>query len=373
MALTIGSLIVDPPVVLAPMAGITNAAFRTLCREQGAGLYVSEMVSARALVERNPRTRSMVSFGPDETPRSVQLYGVDPATIGEAVRILVGEYGVKHVDLNFGCPVAKVTRSGGGAALPLHRFLLARIVAAAVDAAGADRVPVTVKFRIGIDDAHRVHVQTGRVAESEGAAALALHSRTAEQGYSGKADWTAIAELKEHITTIPVLGNGDVWHAEDALALMAATGCDGVVVGRGCLGRPWLFRDLAYAFAGRAGQTPPKLAAVMATMRRHAELLAERLGEDSGVRSFRKHVSWYLLGYPVGRAARQRLPLVGTLAELDARLGELDPGATLPGGRAPAPRGNTSGPRRVALPPRWLERLDDPSPPAGAELVLSGG
>jgi nifR3 family TIM-barrel protein len=303
----------------------------------------------------------------------VQLYGVDPTTIGEAVRILIGEHDVDHVDLNFGCPVAKVTRKGGGAALPLHHVLLGRIIGAAVHAGSADGVPVTVKFRIGIDDAHRTHLATGRIAESEGAAAVALHARTAEQGYSGDADWDAIAELKASVSSIPVLGNGDVWHAQDALALMAATGCDGVVVGRGCLGRPWLFRDLADVFAGRAPQAAPSLGVVVATMRRHAQLLSELQGEDAGVRDFRKHISWYLLGYPVGRLPRQTLPLTSTLAELDALLDQLDPAAMVVDGRAPAPRGNTYGPRRVVLPQGWLDELDDPAPPVGAELLVSGG
>ncbi len=371
--MNIGRLTADPPVVLAPMAGITNPAFRTICREQGAGLYVSEMITARALVERNRRTLRMVRFASGETPRSTQLYGVDPATIGEAARILVGDHGVDHIDLNFGCPVAKVTRKGGGAALPLHHVLLGRIISTAVDAVAIDGVPVTVKFRIGTDDAHQTHLRTGAIAADAGAAAVALHARTAEQAYSGRARWDAIAALKASVTTIPVLGNGDVWSADDALRMMRETGCDGVVVGRGCLGRPWLFGELADAFAGRVPRAAPRLGDVAATMRRHARLLVEHLGEDAGVRDFRKHVSWYLLGYPVGRAVRQTLPLVSTLAELDAQLGDLDPSLGLVNGFAPSPRGTTNGPRRVALPAGWLDTCDDPQPPAGAELLVSGG
>ena len=260
MTLRIGPLSVDPPVVLAPMAGVTDAPFRGVCSRFGAGLYVSEMITARALVERNARTLSMLRFDGSETTRSVQLYGTDPRTIGEAVRYLIDEVGVDHVDMNFGCPVPKVTRKGGGSALPVRRALLRAIVRSAVAAAGT--VPVTIKFRMGVDDSLLTFLDTGRIAEDEGVAAIALHARTAEQLYSGAARWEAIAALKAHVTTIPVLGNGDIMEAHDALAMLATTGCDGVVVGRGCLGRPWLFRDLVDAFAGRPVQPPPLLGEV---------------------------------------------------------------------------------------------------------------
>jgi len=255
--LKLGNLVVDVPVVLAPMAGVTNSAFRTLCRSYGAGLYVSEMVTARALVEGNAKTLGMASFGDDETVRSVQLSSVDPSVMGRAVRRLVEEIGVDHIDLNFGCPAGKVTRQGAGAALPVHRTLFRDIVRAAVTGAGT--VPVTVKMRIGVDDRHTTYLESGRIAEDEGVAAVTLHARTAEQLYSGTADWDAIGQLKRAVTTIPVLGNGDLWEAADALSMMAATGCDGVVVGRGCLGRPWLFRDLAAAFRGEPVPPPPGL------------------------------------------------------------------------------------------------------------------
>ena len=250
-ALKLGPLVLDVPVVLAPMAGVTNRAFRTLCRGYGAALYVSEMITARALVEGNAKTEAMASFAPDEEIRSVQLCGVDPAVMGQAVGRLVDEIGVDHVDLNFGCPAGKVTRQGAGAALPLHRALFRAIVRAAVAQAGP--VPVTVKLRIGVDAVHTTFLESGRIAEDEGAAGVTLHARTAEQLYSGAADWGAIAELKGAVTSVPVLGNGDLWEAGDALAMMASTGCDGVVVGRGCLGRPWLFRDLAAAFLRGTG------------------------------------------------------------------------------------------------------------------------
>ncbi|HTY71096.1 MAG TPA: tRNA dihydrouridine synthase DusB, partial [Actinomycetes bacterium] len=292
--------VVDPPVVLAPMAGITNAAFRRLCREYGAGLYVCEMITTRALVERDAETMRMIRFHPDEAPRSVQLYGVDPNVVHEAVRIVVGEGLADHVDLNFGCPVPKVTRRGGGSALPWKRRLFRSVVRAAVRAADG-AVPVTVKLRKGIDDAHLTFLEAGRAAAEEGVAWVALHGRTAAQMYTGTADWAAIAELKAALD-VPVLGNGDIWTAGDALRLMARTGADGVVVGRGCLGRPWLFRDLAAAFAGEPVPPAPGLAEVTRVLRRHVDLLVETYDgdEDKACRDIRKHVAWYLKGFRVG-------------------------------------------------------------------------
>ena len=372
MVLKIGPLAVDPPVVLAPMAGVTNAAFRRLCRSYGAGLYVSEMVSARALLQGNETTGRLAAFGADEDVRSVQLYGVDPGVVAGAVRHVVEEVGVHHVDLNMGCPSPKVTRRGGGAALPVHTLLFARIVRAAVRAAGA--VPVTVKLRMGVNDATPTYLDAGRAAQDEGAAAVALHARTAEQLYSGRADWTAIARLKQELTAVPVLGNGDVWTAPDALRMQAETGCDGVVVGRGCLGRPWLFRDLADAFAGRPVLPAPPLGEVLQVMHRHARLLVEAKGDEAyGVRDFRKHVGWYLTGYPVGSTRRRELALTSSLAELHALFDELDPGTTLPAGAEGMPRGHLQGPRRVVLPEGWLTAADDPTPPVGADAWTSGG
>ena len=377
--LRIGPLVIDPPVVLAPMAGVTNRAFRRLCRGFGAGgLYVNEMILARALTEGSERTIRMLRFDADERPRSAQLYSTAPGTTAEAVRRLIHDHGVEHVDLNFGCPMPKVTRKGGGAALPVRRRLLAGIVGAAVRAAEPDGVPVTVKFRIGLDDRLRTSVDTGRIAESEGAAAVALHARTAEQCYAGEADWAAIAELKAAVRTIPVLGNGDVWEAADAVRMVAVTGCDGVVIGRGCLGRPWLFADLAASFAPTTGtsspETPPRsFGFVAATMLRHADLLALDEGEDAGVRLFRRHAAWYLQGYPVGTEVRRRAGMVSSLGDLSAILGDVDPALTLPAGHLRLPRGHTEGPRPVHLPDGWLDLIEDPTPPEGAELLVSGG
>jgi nifR3 family TIM-barrel protein len=370
-ALKIGPLAVDPPVVLAPMAGVTNVAFRSLCREFGGGLYVSEMVMARALVEGGARTARMIQFGPDERTRSVQLYGVDPRVVAAAVHRLVDVVGVDHVDLNFGCPAPKVTRKGGGAALPAHPVLFGAIVRAAVSAAGV--VPVTVKLRLGIDDAHVTVFEAARRAEAEGAAAVTLHARTAEQWYSGTADWSAIARLKAAITSIPVLGNGDIWTAQDALRMMTETGCDGVVVGRGCLGRPWLFRELDAALDGRPVPPGPSVGEVCRLMERHAAMLCEALGAERGVRDFRKHVGWYLAGIPVGRETRRRLTAMLTLDDLRDGLAPLADSTEVVSSVEVLPRGPINGPRRVALPERWLETTDDPNPPAGAEEFVSGG
>jgi nifR3 family TIM-barrel protein len=361
------------------MAGVTNVAFRTLCRELEvaragtvSGLYVCEMVTARALVERHPVTMHMTTFTADENPRSLQLYTVDPDTTYAAARMVAEEDLADHLDMNFGCPVPKVTRRGGGAALPFKRRLFGQIVAAAVRATEGTAIPVTVKFRIGIDDDHHTHLDAGRIAAEEGAAAVALHARTAAQRYSGTADWNQIAELKQHVSAIPVLGNGDIFNADDALAMMAATGCDGVVIGRGCLGRPWLFAELSAAFAGVPAATAPTLGEVATIIRRHGELLANHFGEDKGMRDIRKHVAWYLHGFPAGADLRRSLALVSTLAELDEQLDQLDAGVAFPDAAA-GPRGRQGSPASVALPEGWLTDPDDCTVPAGAEVMHSGG
>ena len=356
--LRLGKLTVAPPVVLAPMAGITNAAYRSLCAEQGAGLYISEMITSRGLVEGDPTTVKMLVFGERESVRSVQLYGTDPAYVGRATEILCAEYGVHHVDLNFGCPVPKVTRKGGGGALPWKRGLLAKLLEAAVGAAAAYDVPVTMKTRKGIDDDHPTYLDAGRIAQESGCAAIALHGRTVAQAYSGVADWDAIAALVAHVD-IPVLGNGDIWEARDALAMIEKTGAAGVVVGRGCLGRPWLFRDLAAAFRGERVATLPDLGEVRKMMRRHAQLLCEHMGEERGCKEFRKHVSWYLKGFAAGGGLRRSLGLVDSLAALDRLLGELDGTEPFPVGELGTPRGRQGAPRsRVVLPEGWLDDQD---------------
>ena len=346
------------PVVLAPMAGITNTAFRRLCREYGAGLYVSEMITSRALVERTPASMRLITHHESETTRSIQLYGVDPETIGRAVKMLVDEDRADHIDLNFGCPVPKVTRKGGGSALPWKTDLFRAIVGSAVQNAGD--LPLTVKMRKGIDDDHLTYLEAGRIAEGEGAAAVALHARTAAEFYSGSADWSAITKLKETVTSIPVLGNGDIWSAADAVRMVEQTGCDGVVVGRGCLGRPWLFGDLAAAFSGR-DEAPihPNLGFVANAFRRHAELLIEYLDDEAhGCRDIRKHVAWYFKGYGVGGETRAALSTVDSLARMDNLLATLDHDQPYPGEAAEGQRGRAGTPKRPSLPDRWLESRD---------------
>ncbi|OBH99016.1 tRNA dihydrouridine synthase DusB [Mycobacterium sp. E2733] len=375
----IGPITLASPVVLAPMAGVTNVAFRTLCRELEqskvgtvSGLYVCEMVTARALIERHPVTMHMTTFAPDESPRSLQLYTVDPATTYAAAKMIADEGLADHIDMNFGCPVPKVTKRGGGAALPYKRRLFGQIVAAAVRATEGTDIPVTVKFRIGIDDEHPTHLDAGHIAEIEGAAAVALHARTAAQRYSGTADWEQIALLKQHVRTIPVLGNGDIYDASDALTMMASTGCDGVVIGRGCLGRPWLFAELSAAFTDSPAPTPPTLGEVADIVRRHGQLLTAHFGEDKGMRDIRKHVGWYLHGFPAGSELRRALAMVKTLDELDSLLSQLDGTVPFPEA-ASGPRGRQGSPARVALPEGWLTDPDDCTLPAGADVMHSGG
>ncbi|TMA36043.1 MAG: tRNA dihydrouridine synthase DusB [Deltaproteobacteria bacterium] len=372
--LSIGPLAIAAPVVLAPMAGITNPPFRTLCRGFGAGLYVSEMITARALVERNAKTLRLAGFDPSEKPRSLQLYAVDEHYTREAVRWLVGEDLVDHIDLNFGCPVRKVTRRGGGAAIPLKPNLLRAIVRASVGAAGP--VPVTIKFRIGIDERLETFRDAGRIAEDEGCAAVAMHARTAAQLYAGEARWEAIGALVAQVRTIPVLGNGDIWEAWDALRMMRETGCAGVVVGRGCLGRPWLFRDLADVFAGREPADPPGLGEVARIMLDHAERLAGWMGERFGVRNFRKHATWYTKGFPGSTRLRDALIQIESLADLREILDRIDPDVPFPAHAMRLPRGKRGGTQRVALPDGYLDDLGDATPPA-AELeaaeAVSGG
>src|SRR5438105_10840865 len=352
----IGKMSVWPPVVLAPMAGVTNYPFRSICKEFGAGLYVSEMINARPLVDGRDKTLKLADFGPDESPRSLQLYGSDPYYISEAVKRLVNDGRIDHLDMNFGCPVPKVTRKGGGAAIPLKPRLLSNIVRSAVH--NAPNIPVTIKFRIGINDSHTTFLTAGRVAEEEGCAAVGLHARTAAQLYNGHADWGAIAELKQAVK-IPVLGNGDIWEAQDALRMMRATGCDAVIVGRGCLGRPWLFRDLADVFNGREPADPPGLSEVLEIMFAHAQKLSNWFGERVAMRSFRRHVSWYTKGFRMTSAIRDGMMRIETLHDLHALFSDVDRSQPFPPSAMRVIRGKATGVQKVSLPAGFLENLDD--------------
>jgi nifR3 family TIM-barrel protein len=377
---------VDPPVVLAPMAGITNQAFRRLCREYGAGLYVSEMVTSRALIERSPETIRMVTPDPDEQIRSVQLYGVDPDVMSKAVEMLIREDRADHIDLNMGCPVPKVTKKGGGAALPWKQDLFKDILESAVNTSnkvtselGVKKVPVTVKMRMGIDDEHLTYIEAGRIAAKAGVTWVALHARTAEQMYSGKARWQAIKTLVEELKefNVPVLGNGDIWSAQDALEMVKETGCAGVVVGRGCLGRPWLFGQLAAAFAGKEIPKDPGLEVVSQIIKRHAVLLCELYGEYKGIRDIRKHMAWYLKGFSVGNQLRTSLAMVESLENLDFLLAKLDTNQAFPEVVVDKPRGRVGSQKKVSLPHNWLNsrsiEKSEVKDLREAELSVSGG
>jgi len=389
MAYSIGTHELAAPVVLAPMAGVTNAPFRALCRRFAPGLaYVNEMVMATPVVQGNAKTHRMITFTEEESPRSQQLYGSDPDIMSDAIRQLCDDGRVDHIDINFGCPAAKVTRRGGGAAVPARPELLRAIVRGAVAAASPYGVPVTTKFRMGLFDDWLTFERTGEVCADEGVASIAMHARTVEQHYSGEARWEAIGELKAHMVglghDIPVLGNGDIWEASDAVEMMRRTECDGVVVGRGCLGRPWLFGDLVDALNGRDVAPSRPLGFVAEVMADHAAMLAGLLGEDHAMRDFRKHTGWYMSGYPVGSEIRRRFSLTKSLAELDdilaSMLDKVGADATVVEGGERIKRGHTNGPIKVAIPEGWLDGqtrqgLDtDTTVPDDADVMaLSGG
>lgn len=367
-------VVLTTPVVLAPMAGITNAAFRRLCREQGAGLFVSEMVTARALIERREETFRLIKPGVGETPRSIQLYAVDPVVLGKAVDLLGSENLADHIDLNFGCPVPKVTRRGGGAALPYKRRLFSAIVESAVSAASKYGIPVTVKMRVGIDSDHQTFLESAKSAADLGVTWVALHARTAAQLYEGRSDWNKITELVEHLapTGVPVLGNGDIWSGKDAISMIEQTGCAGVVVGRGCLGRPWLFADLVSAINGEDKRVNPTLFEVRQIMLRHGQLLFEYFeNEDRAMRDIRKHMAWYLKGFSVPREIRANLGMVNSLEHMQQLLSDVVD-QPYPQEVGDGPRGRTSHGRQVKLPDGWL---DDPDEFATISIddAISGG
>lgn len=366
------------------MAGITNRPYRQLCRETsasiypsgGAALYVSEMITSRALIERDDDTLRMTQFGSFEDPRSIQLYGVDPEIVGKAVKMIVDEDRADHIDLNMGCPVAKVTRKGGGSALPWKRDLFRAIIRSAVTNANG-KVPVTVKMRKGIDDDHLTFIDAGIAAAEEGVAWVALHGRTAAQLYSGQADWTAIKQLKNALRPlgVPVLGNGDIWSGADAKRMIDETQCDGVVIGRGCLGRPWLFGQISAAFDDAPIPSNPHSSDVFDIMMYHAELLVEYVGNElHGCKEMRKHMAWYTKGFRVGGETRAALGLVDSLSHMRELLNTIEPQA-YPDEVAEGPRGRTNANKHVALPHGWLDsqELGLDVDLSEAEIGVSGG
>ena len=368
-AVAVGKVRIWPPVILAPMAGVTNYPFRSLCHELGAPLCIGEMVTARPLVQRVARTLALAAFGNDESPKSIQLYGTDPNWISEAAKFLVNELGADHVDLNFGCPVRKVTAHGGGAALPHKPLLLAKIIRATVMSVGS--VPVTAKFRLGIDDEHLVYLQTGRIAQEEGCTTVALHARTAAQLYADHADWNAISGLKQALQ-IPVFGNGDIWEAADALRMMRQTHCDGVIIGRGCLGRPWLFRDLSSMFNGRRPDTAPTVGQVVEFMLEHAKRQIAWLGERPGIVAFRRQAAWYTKGVRASATFRQRLMQIDSLSGLTQAVATLDANAPFPPAALRVARCKDSGRQRVSLPEGFWDDPNDETLPTEHEAYEGG-
>lgn len=353
----LGKIHIATPVVLSPMAGITNWPFRVICREYGPdGLYVAEMITARALVARNPKALRLCRFAPSEKVRSLQLYGVDPLIVEQAARIVVDENMADHVDLNFGCPVPKVTRRGGGSALPWKTDLLQEILHRVVSVCNPAGIPVTAKFRVGIDEDHETFMQAGHIAQEEGCVAVTLHARTTAEYYGGHSDWSRIGELVEALD-IPVFGNGDIWGADDALAMFKETGCAGVAIGRGCQGRPWIFADIRSACNGSDNRVNPSLGEVCKVILRHLELLVDFYDGDErmAVHDLRKHIAWYLKGFPVGGGTRKSFMECESIDDVQRNIDALDSSLKLPEQILDTPRGRVRFAKKVHLPYGWLD------------------
>lgn len=308
----IGNVTLDNPYILAPMAGVTDLPFRLLCKEQGAGLLCMEMISAKALQYKNKNTKALLSIHPQEYPVSLQLFGSDPQIISEQAKI-IEELPFQILDINMGCPVPKVVRNGEGSALMKNPGLVYDIVSATVKAI---QKPVTVKIRKGFDDSCINAVEIAKIIEEAGASAVAVHGRTREQYYSGKADWDIIRQVKEAVK-IPVIGNGDVTSGEKALAMKEETGCDGVMIGRGAQGNPWIFRELLeYEKSGKLPDRPT-VQTIRETMLRHARLQIEFKGDYLGIREMRKHVAWYTKGLKGSARLREAINQVESYEELE--------------------------------------------------------
>lgn len=353
----LGPLHIETPVMLSPMAGVTNWPFRSICRAYGPdGLYVAEMVTSRALVARNPKAFRLCRFAPTEEIRSLQLYGVDPNTTAQAAQMVVDGNLADHIDLNFGCPVPKVTRRGGGSALPWKNDLFRELIHRVVQICNESNIPVTAKIRVGIDADHTTFLDAARIAEDEGCAAVTLHARTTAEYYGGHADWSRIAELVQAVN-IPVFGNGDIWGAEDALEMVSQTGCVGVAIGRGCQGRPWIFSDIKHAFAGQGERFNPTLGEVCQIIMVHGRLLVRFYdgNETMAVHDLRKHVAWYLKGFPVGGNTRREFMESETLDDVRKVMDHLDPSVTYPERVVDKPRGRVRYAKKVHLPYGWLD------------------
>lgn len=309
--LTIGNVELENNVILAPMAGVTDLPFRLLCKEQGAALVCTEMVSAKAILYNNKNTKALLEMHPDEAPVSLQLFGSDPVIMSEMAK-RIEDLPFSILDINMGCPVPKVVNNGEGSALMKNPKLAGEIVSAA---AKAIKKPVTVKIRSGFDKDHINAVEMAKIMEDSGAAAIAVHGRTREQFYSGEADWDIIARIKEAVS-IPVIGNGDVTDCESADELFKQTGCDGIMIGRAARGNPWIFRQVTAYLEDGTISPPPTSEERKAMILRHGRLQLEYKGEYTGVREMRKHVSWYTAGMPHSAQLRQRVNAVEKFSEL---------------------------------------------------------
>ncbi len=310
--LKIGDVSLKNNLILAPMAGVTDLPFRLLCKEQGAGLLSMEMVSAKAIYFNNKNTEELLNIDDREPPVSLQLFGSDPDIISEMAK-KIEDRPFSILDINMGCPVPKVAGNGEGSALMKNPKLVEEIVS---KTAKAIKKPVTVKIRKGFDDAHVNAVEIARIAESAGAAAVAVHGRTREQYYSGKADWDIIRQVKEAVK-IPVIGNGDVTSPESAKQLLETTGCDGIMIGRGAQGNPWIFRQILHWMETGEEEPKPDLEEVKAMILRHARMLVEYKGMYTGIREMRKHVAWYTAGYPNSAKLRARVNEIESLESLE--------------------------------------------------------
>lgn len=310
--LAIGNVTLDNNIILAPMAGVTDLPFRLLCSEQGAGLSCMEMVSAKAIMYKNKNTESLLEIHPEEGPVSLQLFGSDPKILGEMAR-QVEDRPFDILDINMGCPVPKVVNNGEGSALMKEPKLVEEIVSAVAKAVNK---PVTVKIRKGFNDTCVNAVEIARIAEASGAAAVAVHGRTREQYYAGKADWEIIARVKSNLS-IPVIGNGDVTDGASAKAMLEQTGCDGVMVGRAARGNPWIFRQIISYLRDGTVMPGPDKEEIKATILRHARLQLECKGEYTGIREMRKHVSWYTFGMPDSARMRRSINMAESFGELE--------------------------------------------------------
>lgn len=370
--LKIGCLSIWPPVVLAPMAGVTDYPFRKLCLDNGVGLAISEMVTAHCLLANNRRTQKIATFYDDGYYRSIQLYGSNPTLLGKAVAYLSKNQLVDHIDLNFGCPMKKITAKGQGAALPYQVNLYARIIRAAVEQANG--IPITVKIRMGIDEAHLYYLEAGRIAQEEGVSAVTLHARTAQQLYSGQANWEAIAKLKQALAHIPVLGNGDLYSYQDIVSMHELTQCDGFMIGRGCLGKPWLFSDIKSLLQGDCVPSTIEATRITEYLIKHLSMQIRFVGEAHALKSFRKQIKWYVLDLENGEDIFNCFLSATNFNGFISGMQQLTTEQTLQKSLLSSFKGKQKAKNKVSLPNGFLLAKNRVTPYCdGPEPLVSGG